>query len=82
MNRDEILAMARSAGLQRTNPGEAVEVVHFAALVAAKEREACAKVCDKALESIWEYHSEDVKTTARNVCVNLAGGIRARGDQS
>lgn len=46
MTLDEILAMARAAGLQRTNPGEAIEVVRFAAMVAAKEREACAQVCE------------------------------------
>lgn len=44
MTRDEILAMARAAGLQRTNPGEAIEVVRFATLVAAAEREVCASI--------------------------------------
>lgn len=53
MTRDEIIAMATEAGLNsyRIAPSEAVAVwKRFAALVAAKEREACAKVCsDKAL---------------------------------
>lgn len=53
MTQDEIIAMATEAGLNsyRIAPGEALAVwERFAALVAAKEREACAKVCsDKAL---------------------------------
>lgn len=43
------------------------------------EREACAKVCEKAIASIWEYSPEDVKHTGTNVCNNLASAIRARG---
>lgn len=53
MTTDEIIAMATEAGLNsyRIAPGEAVAAwERFAALVAAKEREACAQVCsDKAL---------------------------------
>lgn len=44
----------------------------------AAEREACAKVCEKAITSIWEYSPEDVKQTGTNVCKNLAAAIRAR----
>ena len=50
MTRDDVIRMAREAGFQeylmrvyRAEEG----VHHFAALVAAAEREACAKVCDK-----------------------------------
>ena len=55
MNREEILDMAREVGFEVNFDIWAVSVdgVHinkelqrFAALVAAKEREACAKVCD------------------------------------
>lgn len=49
MTRDDIARMAREAGMQ----GMLTDVVttldeleRFAALVAAEEREACAKVCD------------------------------------
>jgi hypothetical protein len=48
MNRDDIIRMAREAGgddwgiFRDFMP----ELEHFAALVAAAEREACAKVCD------------------------------------
>lgn len=51
----------------------------FAALVAAHEREACAKKCEAARETIWEYHEEHLKAAACNVCTNLAQAIRARG---
>lgn len=47
--------------------------------VRESEREACAKVCEKAIASIWEYSPEDVKQTGTNVCNNLATAIRARG---
>jgi hypothetical protein len=50
MTRDDVIRMAREAGFQeylmrvyRAEEG----VHHFAAAVAAAEREACAKVCDK-----------------------------------
>ena len=53
MTQDEIVKMARETGLVRTGdkwvePARwgVTELVHFAALVAAAEREACAKVCD------------------------------------
>ena len=68
MTPEEITAMATEAGLNsyRIAPGEAVEVwERFAALVAAREREACAKVC-------LELHSLDTPW-------GCAVAIRARG---
>jgi hypothetical protein len=49
MNRDDIIRMAREAGWTEYSLLHAVELQRletFAALVAAAEREACAKVCD------------------------------------
>ena len=57
MTRDDIIRMAREAGMERvvdvhTDGTRTIELPHpdllkrFAALVAAAEREACAKVCD------------------------------------
>ena len=60
MNQNEIIAMAKEAGMEvherkgQIRIGSAVltgvdstdEVTRFAALVAAKEREACAQVCE------------------------------------
>jgi hypothetical protein len=57
-------------------------LIEFAKLVAAKEREACAKVCEDAISNIWEYDPEYAKQIGRNVCTNLAAAIRARGEQA
>jgi hypothetical protein len=65
MNREDIIAMAREAdeyadknepqGKPFTNEWaekwEEVRDTHFAALVAAAEREACANVCDKGVDT-------------------------------
>jgi hypothetical protein len=74
MTQDEIIEMARQAGfnveqgflLRITGIDEDLE--RFAKLVAAKEREACAKVCD-------EY--QDIPATEPRHC---AQDIRARGE--
>lgn len=75
MTRDEILALAREAGLQRTNPGEAIEVVRFAALVAAKEREACAQIAEGYIDQEWPGDELSVQAES------TAGDIRARGEK-
>ena len=88
MTQYEIIQMANEAGLNsyRIAPAEAVAVwERFAALVeakaAAKEREACAQVCEQARSLIWEYAPTDVQQTGHNVCSNLAKAIRARGNK-
>ncbi len=46
MDREEIIRMAREAGLAYGSDEKPLgSVIRFAALVAAHEREACAKVC-------------------------------------
>ena len=47
MNNEEIIRMAREAGF--INLALEPKIARFAALVAAHEREACAKVCDAVL---------------------------------
>ena len=78
MTQDEIIEMARQAGLERLGVyaqfgddwvGFTEELEAFAKLVAAKEREACAKVCADLMDSpelIGDCH----------ICVDA---IRARG---
>jgi hypothetical protein len=44
MTRDDIIRMAREAGLWMTSDERIAAVERFAALVAAHEREACAKL--------------------------------------
>ena len=68
MNRDDIIRMAREAGWRVDSEGEVLEgdgwhiqtdiVERFAALVAAAEREACAKVCEEWLHGEW--HNQGV----------------------
>ena len=77
MTRDEIIRMAKEAGWSRTgrNPETGPEfpvlidrLERFAALVAAAEREACAKVCDGWVS--FGFHPATV----------IAEAIRARGE--
>ena len=79
MDREDIIRMAREAGLVRTGdkwvePARwgITEIEHFAAFVAAHEREACAKVCD-VLAVHPEYASDITKVAAQ--------AIRARGEK-
>ena len=68
MNREDIIRMAREAG-DLPDPMVFIGAYErFAALVAAHEREACAKVC----EEHWEI---DGTHTAKE----FAAAIRARG---
>ena len=62
MNREEVIALAREAGIVVT--GEAVW--RLCELVAAAEREACARLCDG-----WTHADGD----------QCAEAIRARGEQ-
>ena len=66
MNREDIIRMAREAGFAG---GGCEALFRFAALVAAAEREACAKVCEAIDEGIRDH--EDVAA--------CAAAIRARG---
>jgi hypothetical protein len=71
MTQDEIIEMARQAGLaygSDTNVLGSVE--RFANLVAQHEREACAKIADNHIDGTPEWNS------AAN---NIAQAIRARG---
>lgn len=81
MTQDEIVKMARETGLVRTGdkwvePARwgVTELVHFAALVAAAEREACAWVCDELVLA----HPGRADLTADQ----CAAAIRARGDSN
>lgn len=76
MTRDEVIAMAVEAGLIRVGDGWTephrwglAELEAFAKLVAATEREECAKLCDG-------YTGPDYDT----VSDILADAIRARGN--
>ena len=84
MTRDDIIRMAREAGLiiraappTRTT-AECLE--RFAALVAAAEREACAKVCDDKVAA--EYATGKVDHNEMGWTQACAIAIRARGQHA
>jgi len=68
MTRDDIIRMAREAGC---DIAWADSLERFAALVAAAEREACAKVCDARY--MGDNNREDMEAR------RCAAAIRARG---
>ena len=69
MNREDIIRMAREAGIRDcTCNGEFGCLERFAALVAAAERKACAEICDR-------FQARDVGMQP----AECAGAIRARG---
>jgi hypothetical protein len=76
MTRDDIIRMAREAGFA----DGVVDIVgfegfaNFAALVAAHEREECAKLCDKESEVLVHYHGCEW-----NQAHDCAEAIRVRG---
>jgi predicted Zn-dependent protease len=75
MTREDIIKMAREAGFDPHDMSDDFtcnleDIERFAALVAAAEREACAKMCD-VLAVHPEYASDITKVAAQ--------AIRARG---
>ena len=79
MNRDDIIRMARGAGFTggafcRWN-AYTDDLERFANLVAAHEREACARVCDEE-QRYWK-RSEGRRDGAES----CAKAIRARGEK-
>lgn len=73
MTQDEIIEMARQAGEFKDDAFPEPWIpffVKFAKLVAAKEREACALICDKEQE-VWGWDSD---------VIDAAQEIRARGE--
>ncbi len=76
MSKDEMIKMAREAGVViDANQSGFDCLVHFAALVAAAEREACAKVCDEQVVSKCLAPLEIYRTEF------IAAAIRARGEK-
>ena len=68
MTQDEIIEMAREAGIVHPQM-VSLHLEHFAKLVAAKEREACAKV----IENYPAWLGKTAKT-------EISNAIRARGE--
>lgn len=77
MNREDIIRMATKAGWQMPvewdgTDGFSRRLERFAARVAAAEREACAKVCER----FWSAASLESDRTA----TAIAAAIRKRGE--
>jgi hypothetical protein len=87
MNRDDVIRMARAAGFKPEffSP-EGIDMwEHFAQLVAAKEREACAKIAQDFAKKWWGIHchsNKHMETTrkAHEDFCKIDNAIRARGD--
>ena len=82
MNKAEIIAMATESGLNsyRIAPGEAVAVwERFATLVAAKEREACAQVCEDRAGTVSMFGTAKECAAHNGAIDECAAAIRARG---
>lgn len=82
MTHEEIIAMATEAGLNsyRIAPSQAVAVWgRFAALVAAKERDACALVCEANRTNPPQGKPDDVERGFNVAIRRCAAAIRARG---
>lgn len=83
MNRDDVIRMFHEAGESagwKPGIGNALVInylTHFAALVAAAEREACAKVCDEKVNA--EYATGKVDHNEMGWTQACAIAIRARG---
>jgi hypothetical protein len=86
MKQEDIIRMAREAGFETEyrkgkihgfdRDGDYTdEIKTFAALVAAAEREACAKVCEDGINNATDWDS----SAWDQACENRAYAIRARG---
>ncbi len=84
MTQDGIIEMARQAGFENCHISpiptgkNLIFLEAFAHLVAAKEREACAKLIDE-LPAPDEYSNTD-KSMWDVTCIDCAEAIRARGE--
>ena len=71
LSEDAIIAMAREANPEHDLTAMLPFLSRFAALVAAKEREACALICEKTWVEPGDAQVEN--------CHEAAASIRARG---
>ena len=84
MNRDDIIRMAEHAGFGmpvQVFQFRAEELERFAALIAAAEREACAKVCEaEQFELTQDVAGKNGLQHFDAGCRSCAEMIRARGE--
>ena len=86
MTRDDILRLAREAGGTLSSfdrwSMHTSDVVRFSALVAAAEREACAKVCEAQENKVVVRHPARIEFDPDSMMASkCAAAIRARGGE-
>ena len=86
MTEDDIIEMAHQAGITYvTGHGVASATFEwldaFASLVAAREREACAKVCDVKASDIVSNASDEYREGRSMAATVCAAAIRARSEK-
>ena len=90
MTKDDIIKLAREAGFEKVvaiHPDGAKtvtvapvpELLAFANLVAAAEREACAEVCKKHADVYENLEQNPTAQSAWAACIDNRDAIRARG---
>ena len=77
MTRDDIIKMAKESGLPTAWISES-ELTRFVALVAAAEREECARVCEQPVDEI--QITDDISQRIYKDAFDCAEAIRARGE--
>lgn len=84
MNKEDIIRIADRAGVPLTFSVMTIEqIVTIASLVAAAEREACAKVCGDIEEKCWDTWDSQADPTDQGGAIgaaHCAAAIRARGE--
>ena len=80
MTKDDIIRMAREAGISKPWDQEPVKwetLERFANLIATAEREACAKVCDELADEA----AKEQDFHAIFACESCGSAIRERGQE-
>jgi hypothetical protein len=83
MTKEDIIKLARM--VRDGGHWNQLDLCNFGALIAATEREACAALCDVAVENFTsislQVNDEDgIVMEHANTCSHLAAAIRARGE--
>ena len=79
MTKEEIIEMAKKVGFEEHQAKFDTRFEPFAKLVAEKEREECAKICDDRVTA-YQYATDPWAREHIDEAKHLAETIRARGD--
>ena len=90
MNTERIRELAEQAGISLSQKDysyywveSAEDIEKFAELIAAEEREACAKMCESQQNRIVQRHPARVEFDPNNMmALKCAAAIRARGNDA